>query len=155
MLNIGDKAPEIIINNQDSEEIDVLKKAKADNKSVVIYFYPKASTPGCTVQSCALRDAMPELEKLDAIVYGISPDKEPALQKFTQKHEFGFDLLADPDHTVSLDYDVWTEKSMFGKKYMGIVRSAFVISPDGLIKEAFYKISPKDTVPKVEEALKS
>lgn len=153
MLKSGDQAPQIILQNQLGESVDVLKSAKTNNQKVVIYFYPKASTPGCTIQSCELRDALPDLSKLDAVVYGISGDKISALEKFSTKHNFGFDLLSDPDHSVCEAYSVWAEKSMFGKKYMGIVRSAFVIDSNGKIIETFYKVSPKDTVPKVKSVL--
>jgi peroxiredoxin Q/BCP len=122
-------------------------------KKVVVYFYPRADTPGCTQQSCNLRDAMPDLKKLKAVVLGISPDTPAKQKKFDDKYGFGFQLLADEDHAVAEKYGVWAEKTNYGKKYMGIVRSAFVIDEAGKLSGVFYKVSPKDTVPKALEAL--
>ena len=122
-------------------------------KRVVVYFYPRADTPGCTTQSCALRDAMPDLKKLKAVVLGISPDPPAKQQRFDEKYSLGFPLLADEEHKIAEKYGAWGEKSMYGKKYLGIVRSAFVIDEQGKIAGAFYKVSPKDTVPKVSAAL--
>ena len=122
-------------------------------KKVVVYFYPKADTPGCTTQSCSLRDAMPDLKKLKATVIGISPDSPERQKKFDEKYQLGFTLLADEDHKVADAWGAWGEKSMYGKKFMGIVRSAFVVDEQGKIAAAFYKVSPKDTVRRVSEAL--
>ena len=122
-------------------------------RKVVVYFYPKADTPGCTTQSCELRDAEPDLKKLKAVVLGISPDAPAKQLKFDEKYDLGFTLLADEDHAVAEKWGVWGEKMNYGK-YMGIIRSAFVIDANGKIAAAFYKISPKDTVPKVTAALK-
>ena len=118
----------------------------------MIYFYPKAHTPGCTTQACGLRDAMPKVG--DTAVIGVSPDPTPRLEKFDTKYGLGFPLLSDEDHIVAEAYDVWGEKSMYGKKYMGIVRSAFLIDEKGKIAEAWYKVSPKDTVTNLLAALK-
>ncbi len=118
-----------------------------------MYFYPKADTPGCTTQSCALRDAEPDLKKLKAVVIGISPDSPERQAKFDDKYGLGFTLLADEEHAVAEKYGVWGEKVNYGRKYMGIIRSAFVIDEAGKIAAAFYKISPKDTVPKVTKVL--
>ncbi len=122
---------------------------------VVVYFYPRADTPGCTTQSCALRDAEPDLSKLDAVVLGISPDTPEKQAKFDEKYGLGFTLLADTEHVVAEKFGVWGEKMNYGRKYMGIVRSAFVVGPNGKIVDAFYKVSPKDTVPKVTKAIES
>ena len=117
-----------------------------------MYFYPKADTPGCTTQSCELRDAS-DLTKLGADVLGISPDAPAKQKKFDDKYELGFPLLADEDHAVAEAYGAWGEKSMYGRKYMGIIRSAFVVDEKGKIAGAFYKVSPKDTVASVTRVL--
>ncbi len=149
-LEVGKRAPAFTLVDQRGKKV---KLSDFKGKRVVVYFYPKADTPGCTTQSCSLRDAMPDLKKLKAIVLGISPDPPAKQKKFDEKYDLGFALLADEDHAVAEKWGVWGEKSMYGKKYMGIVRSAFVVDPQGKIAGAFYKVSPKDTVPKVTEAL--
>ena len=120
---------------------------------MILYFYPRADTPGCTTQACSLRDARDALDSAGATVLGISPDKPAAQGKFDTKYGLGFALLSDPDHAVADAYGAWGERSMYGKKYMGIVRSAFVIDEQGRIVDAIYKVSPKDTVPKALKAL--
>jgi peroxiredoxin Q/BCP len=110
----------------------------------------QSDTPGCTTQACSLRDARPELDAAGAVVIGISPDKPAAQARFDTKHGLGFPLLSDPDHAVAEAYGAWGERSMYGKQYMGIIRSAFVIDEDGRIAETLYKVSPKDTVPKLQ-----
>ena len=112
-------------------------------RPLVIYFYPKADTPGCTTQSCGLRDIKGDVGR--TAIIGISPDKPEKLKKFDEKYELGFTLLSDIEHVVSLAYKVWKKKSMYGREYMGIERSAFLIDANGVIQEAWYKISPKDT----------
>jgi peroxiredoxin Q/BCP len=149
-LQVGDKAPLFTLLDQNGEKT-LLGKLKG--KKVVVYFYPRADTPGCTAQSCALRDAEPDLAKLDAEVIGISPDTPAKLKKFDDKYSLGFTLLADEDHSVAEAWGVWAEKVNYGKKYMGIVRSAFVVDEKGKLAGVFYKISPKDTVPKVTKVL--
>ena len=150
-LTVGKKAPAFTLTDQDGTTV---KLSDFAGKKVVVYFYPKADTPGCTQQSCNLRDAMPDLKKLKAVVLGISPDPPAKQKKFDDKYGFGFPLLADEDHTVAEKYGVWAEKSMYGRTYMGIVRSAFVIDEAGKLTGVFYKVSPKDTVPKAMDALK-
>jgi peroxiredoxin Q/BCP len=120
-------------------------------RRVLVFFYPKANTPGCTQQACALRDVADSVG--DTAIVGISPDTPGAQLKFDAKYDLGFPLLADTDHSVAEAYDVWQEKKNYGKTYMGIVRSAFLVGPDGLIEQAWYKISPKDTPVKLLEAL--
>ena len=110
---------------------------------MLVYFYPKADTPGCTAQSCGLRDISGQVG--DTVILGISPDKPAKQKKFDTKYGLGFPLLADEDHAVAEAYDVWTEKSMYGKKYMGILRSAFLIDEKGKVAQAWYKVSPADT----------
>ena len=110
---------------------------------VVLYFYPRADTPGCTVESCEFRDLMPRIEEKDARVLGISPDTVKDVRKFRQKFGFPFHLLADADHTVAEAYGVWVEKSMFGKGYMGVGRTTFVIGPDGAIERIYRQVTPE------------
>ena len=149
-LAVGDKAPAFTLKDQNGKAV---KLSGAKGHRVVVYFYPKADTPGCTQQSCSLRDAFPQLKKLNAVVFGISPDPVEKQKKFDDKYGLGFPLLADIDHQTADAWGVWGEKSLYGKKYMGIVRSAFVIDERGAIIEPIYKVSPKDTVPKALKAL--
>jgi peroxiredoxin Q/BCP len=151
ILATGDRAPAFTLTDQHGAKV---KLSDFKGKKVVVYFYPRADTPGCTTQSCALRDAEPDLKKLKTTVLGISPDTPEKQLKFDDKYGLGFTLLADTEHAVAEKYGVWGEKTNYGKKYMGINRSAFVINEQGKIAAAFYKVSPKDTVPKVTAALK-
>ena len=149
-LSAGDKAPAFTLLDQRGEKV---KLSDFKGKRVVVYFYPKADTPGCTTQSCELRDHRKDLTKLGASVIGISPDSPARQAKFDTKYKLGFPLLADEDHAVAEKWGVWGEKSMYGRKYQGIIRSAFVIDEKGKIAGAFYKVSPKDTVPKATSVL--
>jgi peroxiredoxin Q/BCP len=149
-LSAGDKAPLFTLLDQHESRV---KLSDFKGRRVVVYFYPKADTPGCTTQSCELRDHRKELTKLGAAVVGISPDTPARQSKFDTKYKLGFPLLSDEDHAVAEKWGAWGEKSMYGKKFMGIVRSDFVVDEKGRIAAAFYKVSPKDTVPKVEEVL--
>ena len=149
-LAAGDRAPAFTLLDQEGKKV---KLSDFKGRNVVLYFYPKADTPGCTTQSCALRDAEPDLAKLDAVVLGVSPDTPEKQAKFDDKYGLGFTLLADTEHEVAEKYGVWGEKVNYGRKYMGIVRSAFVIDGKGKIAVALYKVSPKDTVPKATKAL--
>ena len=148
MLKTGDKAPDIALLDQNSKKVSLKDFAK---KKVLVYFYPKADTPGCTTQSCLLRDIRKDIGK--TAIVGISPD-EPAKQlKFDKKFGLGFTLLADTEHKVAKAYKVWKKKSMYGREYMGIERSAFLIDEKGKILHAWYEISPKDTPTNLLEAL--
>ena len=149
-LEVGDRAPAFTLVDQSGTKVAL---TALKGQPVVLYFYPKADTPGCTTQSCEVRDHRKDLAKLGAAVLGISPDTSAKQAKFDEKYKLGFPLLADTEHVVAAKYGVWAEKSMYGRKYMGIVRSAFVIDAQGKIAGAFYKVSPKDTVPKVTAAL--
>jgi thioredoxin-dependent peroxiredoxin len=149
-LKLGDTAPDFALTDQKGKTV---KLKDLRGKKVVVYFYPKADTPGCTTQSCALRDAEPDLKKLKAKVLGISPDKPDKQKKFDEKYGLGFPLLADEDHKVASAWGAWGKKSMYGRDFMGIIRSAFVVDEKGKLAGVFYKVSPKDTVPKVTEAL--
>jgi peroxiredoxin Q/BCP len=151
-LKVGARAPAFTLTDQRGKKV---RLSDLKGKRVVVYFYPRADTPGCTTQSCSLRDATPDLKKLKAVVLGISPDPPAKQKKFDDKYGLGFALLADEDHKVADKWGVWGEKSLYGKKYLGIVRSAFVVDEQGKIAAAFYKVSPKDTVPKVTAALEA
>jgi len=146
----GDKAPAFALADQGGR---VHKLADHKGRKLLVYFYPKADTPGCTVQSCSVRDARRDFAKEGVDVIGISPDKPAAQQKFDDKYSLGFPLLADQEHAVAEAYGVWGEKSMYGRKYMGIVRSAFLVDEKGKIAAAWYGVSPKDTVPGALSAL--
>jgi len=148
MLKTGDKAPALSLLDQNSKKVSLKDFA---SKKVLLYFYPKADTPGCTVQSCLLRDIRKDIGK--TAIIGVSPD-EPAKQlKFDKKFDLGFTLLADTDHKVAKAYKVWKKNSMYGRDYMGIERSAFLIDEKGKILHAWYKVSPKDTPTNLLEAL--
>ena len=144
----GDPAPDFTLLDQDEHPVSL-----ADHRGhkVLVYFYPKADTPGCTAQSCGLRDIAPDAG--DTAILGISPDKPAKQAKFDAKYGLGFPLLTDLDHTVADAWGAWGEKSLYGKKYMGIVRSAFLIDEDGKIAHAWYKVSPKDTATNLLNAL--
>ncbi len=149
-LAVGDRAPAFTLLDQRGEKV---KLTDLKGKKVILYFYPKADTPGCTTQSCELRDHRKALTKLGAEVLGVSPDPPAKQAKFDTKYKLGFPLLADEEHVVAEKYGAWGEKSMYGRKYMGIIRSAFVIDEKGKIAGAFYKVSPKDTFPRVRDVL--
>jgi thioredoxin-dependent peroxiredoxin len=140
MLKPGEKAPELNLVDQNGE---VVKLSQYKGRKVCVYFYPKADTPGCTQQSCLLRDLAGEIG--DTAIIGVSPDPSAKQKKFDTKYELGFPLLADTEHAVAEAYGVWKEKSMYGRKYMGIERSAFLIDEKGKIVNAWYKVSPNDT----------
>ena len=147
-LSPGDAAPDFTLLDAAGEEVPL---RSFRGRKVLVYFYPKADTPGCTKQACGLRDALPAIG--DAAVVGISPDKPAALAKFDTKYGLGFPLLSDPDHAVAEAYQVWGEKKNYGRTYMGIIRSAFLIDEGGKIEQAWYKISPADTPTKLKAAL--
>ena len=147
-LKAGDPAPDFALTDQQGATVQL---SDLRGRKVLVYFYPRADTPGCTAQSCGLRDIADQVG--DTAIIGISPDKPAAQKKFDTKYHLGFPLLSDPDHAVAEAYGVWQEKSMYGRKYMGIVRSAFLVDDQGKIAEAWYKISPKDTPKKLLEAL--
>ncbi|PJF36249.1 MAG: peroxiredoxin [Candidatus Thermofonsia Clade 1 bacterium] len=122
-------------------------------KRLLIFFFPKAGTSGCTEQACGFRDAFPQIEAKGALVIGVSPDAPEALAKWRAKEQLPYILLSDPEHRLAEAFGAWGEKSMYGKKYMGVIRSHFVISADGSVETAEIKISPKDSVKKGVEAL--
>ena len=148
MTQEGSVAPKIKLLNQDG---DTVALSSFKGRKVLIYFYPKADTPGCTTQSCALRDIAEEIG--DTVIIGISPGAPAKLKKFDDKYSLGFTLLSDEDHAVAEQFGVWVEKSMYGRKYMGVQRSSFLIDEKGRIERAWPKISPKDTPTQLLKAL--
>ena len=140
MLGEGDKAPDFTLRDQNGEEVTL---SDLRGQTVVVYFYPRADTPGCTTQACGVRDRSADYAAADARVIGISPDEVSEIAKFAGKYDLGFTLLADPDHAVAERYGAWGEKSMYGKKYMGVLRSTFIVGPDGKVARAFPKVQPK------------
>ena len=140
-LATGNRAPAFTLTDQHGKKV---KLSDFKGKKVVVYFYPKADTPGCTTQSCALRDAEPDLKKLKAVVLGISPDTPEKQAKFDEKYGLGFPLLSDEDHSVAEAYGVWVEKNRYGRTYMGNERTTYVIDPDGKIKEIFRNVKPAE-----------
>jgi peroxiredoxin Q/BCP len=141
----GSRAPAFNLSDQHDDKI---RLSSFKGRKVLVYFYPKADTPGCTTQACGLRDVAGEVG--DTVILGVSPD---APAKFDDKYGLGFTLLSDPDHTTAEAYGVWAEKSMYGRKYMGIVRSAFLVDEKGVVSHSWPKISPKDTPANLLRAL--
>lgn len=154
-LKPGDKAPDFTLVDQEGNYFTLSESLKERKVRHFIYFYPKANTPGCTKQSCSVRDSLPDFSRAGTAAVGISPDPPTAQDKFSRKYDLGFPLLSDADHAVAEAYGTWGEKSMYGRKYMGIIRSAFLIDEEGTIRGAWYKVSPGDTVPKALAALQS
>jgi thioredoxin-dependent peroxiredoxin len=140
MLQAGDKAPDFELPDQNG---DTVKLSSLKGQTVVLYFYPRADTPGCTTQACGIRDRRADYKAAGARVIGVSPDKVEAVQKFAGKYDLDFTLLADADHAVADAYGAWVEKSMYGKRYWGAQRASFIIGPDGKIAKVFPKVSPK------------
>ncbi len=147
-LSVGEQAPTFTLADQSGQTVDLGGLA---GRRVLVYFYPKADTPGCTTQACGLRDILGHVG--DTAVLGISPDPPAKQAKFDQKYGLGFPLLADQDHAVAEAYGVWVQKSMYGRSYMGIERSAFLVDRSGNLEQVWYKISPKDTPTKLLDAL--
>jgi peroxiredoxin Q/BCP len=140
-LEPGTQAPDFTLPDQEGNPITL---SALRGKPVVIFFYPKADTPGCTVQACGVRDHDADYERAGAVVLGVSPDPVKKIAKFADKYTLGFPLLADENHAVAEAYGVWVEKSMYGRKYMGNERTTFVISPDGVIEQVFRKVKPAE-----------
>ena len=148
----GSRAPDFTLA---SDQGGAVKLSSLRGKKVVLYFYPKDDTPGCTVQACDFRDAQPRFEGLDAVVLGVSPDSVASHGKFREKFGLTFPLLADEDHAVSEAYGVWKEKSMYGRTFMGIERSTFLIGEDGVVIEALRKVNPQGHAEMLQELLAS
>jgi len=140
MLAEGDAAPDFTLPDQNGDEVTL---ADLRGETVVVYFYPRADTPGCTTQACGIRDRGAEYREAGARVIGISPDEPAALAKFAGKYDLDFTLLGDADHAVADAYGAWGEKSMYGKKYMGMLRSTYIVDADGKIAKVFPKVQPK------------
>jgi len=150
VLKEGDPAPAIHVDDDQGKPFDL---ASLRGKNVVLYFYPKADTPGCTREACEFRDNSKKFTKADTVIVGVSPDKSAAQSKFKDKFDLPFTLLADTGHKVAEAYGTWVEKSMYGRKYMGIERSTFVIGKDGKIRKIFRKVKPDGHAEQVFEAL--
>ncbi len=149
-LKTGDKAPDFTATTDNGETVSL---GDYRGKRVVLYFYPKDDTPGCTTQACSFRDNYPAIEEQNAVVLGVSPDDETSHVKFKSKFDLPFTLLVDEDHAIADAYGVWGEKTNYGKTYMGITRSNFVIDENGTILKAFYNIKPADSTAKSLEVL--
>jgi thioredoxin-dependent peroxiredoxin len=148
VLRPGDPAPPFELSDQDGETVSLAGLA---GRKVLVYFYPKASTPGCTTQACGLRDVADRIG--DTAVVGVSPDLPPALRRFADRNGLGFTLASDPDRAVAAAYGAYGEKVLYGKRSMGVIRSAFLVDEAGRIEAAWYKISPKDTPTRLLDAL--
>ena len=143
MLNIGDVAPDFQLLNAEG---DSEKLSDYRGQRVILFFYPKAGTSGCTTQACGFRDNFPKFEAGNATVIGVSPDEPVALAKWKAKEKLPYTLLSDPEHAVAEQYGVWGEKKMYGNSYMGIIRSHFVIDPQGIVEDVQFKVSPKNSI---------
>ena len=150
MVEEGELAPDFELRSDEGERV---KLSQFRGKPVVLYFYPKDDTPGCTTQACSIRDNYDDFEERGAVVLGVSPDEETAHVKFKQKYGLPFTLLADPDHHVADDYGVWVEKTYAGRTYWGNERSTFVIGPDGRIAKVMRSVKPDTHVERVLQAL--
>ncbi len=148
MPSAGEIAPDFELKNQHGEAV---KLSDYRGKKVLLFAYPKAGTSGCTVQACGFRDNFAQIETADAVVLGLSPDEPDALAQWIDQEQLGYDLLSDPDHQVLEGWGAWGERSMYGKKYMGVIRSHWVIGEDGTVLDAQVKVSPKKSI---EKALK-
>jgi peroxiredoxin Q/BCP len=140
MLETGENAPDFTLPDQDGNDVTL---SDLKGTTVVLYFYPKADTPGCTTQACGVRDHLPDYEQAGVRVLGVSPDPVKLVKKFHDKQSLNFTLLADEDHAVCDAYGVWGEKSMYGKTYMGAARATFIIDGEGVIRHVIPKVSPK------------
>ena len=151
-LEIGDTAPDF---EAETDQGATIRLHDYRGQKVVLYFYPKDNTSGCTRQACALRDDYPQIEAQGAVVLGISPDGRNSHGKFREKHDLPFTLLVDSDHAIADAYAAWGEKSMYGRKYMGIIRSQFTIDKQGKLLDVQYKVSPAKSAPLVLKSLQA
>ena len=149
-LKVGDPAPPFALEDQNGR---IVSLADFRGTRLLLYFYPRADTPGCTRQACSVRDAAESLQQSGAAAVGISPDAPAGQKNFDAKYHLGFPLLSDPDHQVAKAYGAWGEKTSYGKRSEGIIRSSFLIDENGVIVQAAYHVKPEDTVPKAQEAL--
>ena len=151
-LKVGAKAPAFSLWDQTGKRV---RLADFKGRRVVVYFYPKADTPGCTTQACSLQEALPTLRRVKAAVVGISPDPPDKQRRFADKYGLRFPLLADEDHAVANAWGAWGDRTLYGRTFKGIIRSAFVLDENGKVAAVFYRVSPKATVGLVTEALRS
>lgn len=151
LLEVGKKAPDFSLLNQDEKKISLKEFL---GQKVVLYFYPKDDTSGCTKEACSFSDDLPKFTKIDAVIIGVSPDSVKSHKKFSEKYKLKFDLLADEEKKVVEKYGVWKEKSMYGRKYMGVERTTFIIDEKGKIKKIFNKVKVDGHNKEVLEALK-
>ena len=151
MISVGDKAPQINLKDADGRTV---KLSDFKGKKVVLYFYPRADTPGCTIEACSFRDSFKRVEAIGAVVLGVSPDTAKDQKKFVDKFDLPFTLVADADKKICNAYGVIQEKNMYGKKVMGVARTTFIIGPDGKIKHIFEKVKPEGHAEEVLEYLK-
>jgi thioredoxin-dependent peroxiredoxin len=140
-MNEGDVGPDFELPDQDGNPVSL---SGLRGRRVVLYFYPRADTPGCTTQACGVRDHLPDYERADAVVLGVSPDPVPAVKRFHDKQELGFTLLADEDHAVCERYGVWVEKSRYGKTYWGVERTTFLLDEDGRVTRVLRRVKPDE-----------
>jgi peroxiredoxin Q/BCP len=150
MPNIGEPAPDFSLVNQDG---DTVQLSDFKGKKVILFAYPKAGTGGCTTQACGFRDEFPKFEEANAVILGISPDSPALLKKWKDAENLPYDLLSDPDHAVIDAWGAWGERSMYGKKFMGVIRSHWVIDEEGNVADVQIKVSPKDSVKRAVKAL--
>lgn len=150
-IRAGMEAPDFTLQSDSGASVTL---SDLRGRPVVLYFYPRDDTPGCTVEACEFRDAWGDVEKAGAVVLGVSPDDVPSHGRFRTKFQLPFPLLADPDHRVAELYGVWGEKSMYGRKFFGILRTTFVIDPGGRVRQVFERVKPKGHAARVLEALR-
>ena len=151
-LEVGDRAPDFTLRSSEGKDV---RLSSLKGKQVVLYFYPRDDTPGCTIEACSFRDNMPKFDELDAVVLGVSRDSLDSHSKFIDKYSLNFTLLSDEDGVAHKLYDTWKEKVLYGKKYMGTERSTFVIGKDGKIKKIFRKVNPRGHEAEVLAAVNS
>jgi peroxiredoxin Q/BCP len=147
---VGQSAPDFQLLNSNEEPV---KLSDFQGNRVVLFFFPRAGTSGCTRQACGFRDNFPQIEAADAVVIGLSPDKPADLAKWKEEENLPYTLLSDPDHAVAELYGVWGEKKMYGRSFMGVIRSHFIVNEQGLIEDVQFKVSPKNSVDRAMKAL--